>query len=42
VEIRFAKPLLPFRSVTISLGEGILAADGAPVVPWTLTFTAGS
>ena len=42
LEIRFAKPLLPFRSVTISLLEGILAADGAALVPWTLTFTAGS
>lgn len=42
IEIRFAKPLLPFRSVTISLLEGILASDGAALVPWTLTFTAGS
>jgi hypothetical protein len=42
LEIRFAKPLLPYRPVTISLLEGILAADGAAFVPFTLTFTAGS
>jgi hypothetical protein len=42
IEIRFAKPLLPYRPVTISLLEGILAADGAACVPFTLTFTAGS
>lgn len=41
LEIRFAKPLLPFRAVTISLLDGIAAPDGAPLVPWTLTFTAG-
>jgi len=42
LEIRFAKPLQAYRPVTISLLEGIVAADGAAFVPWTLTFTAGS
>jgi hypothetical protein len=42
VQISFAQPLEPFRSVRIELLPGILAFDGAPVVPWTLAFTAGS
>jgi predicted RecA/RadA family phage recombinase len=42
LEIRFARPLQAYRPVTISLLEGIVAADGAAFVPWTLTFTAGS
>ena len=39
VEIRFARPLEPFRTVRIELLDGIRTFDGAPVRPWTLTFT---
>jgi hypothetical protein len=42
VEIRFARPLEPFRTLRIELVEGIRTFDGAPVRPWTLTFTVGS
>ncbi|MBI2187164.1 MAG: Ig-like domain-containing protein [Acidobacteria bacterium] len=42
VEIRFTRPLQPFRTVRIELLEGIRTFDGAPVRPWTLTFSVGS
>jgi hypothetical protein len=42
VEIRFARPLEAFRTIRIELLDGIRTFDGAPVRPWTLTFTIGS
>jgi hypothetical protein len=42
LEIRFAKPLEPFRLVQVQLGEGILGMDQQPLVPWTLTFRTGT
>jgi hypothetical protein len=39
VEIRFARPLEPFRTVRIDLLEGVRTFDGAPVRPWMLTFS---
>lgn len=42
VEIRFASPLEAFRTVRIELLEGIRTFDGAPVRPWTLTFSIAS
>jgi hypothetical protein len=41
IEIRFTRPLDPFRTVRIELLEGITAFDGAPLAPWTLTFSLG-
>jgi hypothetical protein len=41
IEIKFAKPLEPFRTVKIEILEGVTAFDGAPLAPWTLTFTVG-
>jgi hypothetical protein len=41
VEIRFGAPFQPFRTVRIELIEGVRLFDGAPVLPWTLTFTVG-
>jgi len=38
LEIRFAAPLLSGANVVIQLGEGIVAADGAPLSPVTLHF----
>jgi hypothetical protein len=38
ITLKFARPLEPFRMVKIQILEGMLAFDGAPVVPWTLTF----
>jgi hypothetical protein len=42
LEIQFDEPLEPFRILQIQLLEGILATDGAPLVPWTLSFQLGS
>ncbi len=36
--VRFAEPLVRFRTVTIVLDDGVTASDGAPLKPWTLTF----
>jgi hypothetical protein len=41
IEIRFAQPLERFRTVRVELLEGLAAFDGAPVQPWTLTFSVG-
>jgi Bacterial Ig-like domain len=42
LEIRFAAPLEPFRTVQVTLGNGITATDGQPLNPWKLTFSVGS
>jgi hypothetical protein len=39
VEIRFAQPLEPFRTVVVRLLDGIVAFDGGPLKPWALTFS---
>ena len=39
LQITFARPLEPLRKVTVELLEGLTAFDGAPVTPWSLTFT---
>jgi hypothetical protein len=41
LELTFAKPLERFRTVRVELLEGITAFDGAPVTPWTLSFSVG-
>jgi hypothetical protein len=41
IEITFAQPPDRFRTMQIELLEGLRTFDGAPVSPWTLTFTAG-
>ena len=42
IEIRFAAPLEPFRTVVVKLLDGIVAFDGGPLKPWTLTFSVGA
>jgi hypothetical protein len=42
IEIRFADSLERFTPVRVDLLEGITAADGQPLPPWSLTFTTGS
>ena len=42
IEIRFAQPLEAFRTVKVEILEGVTAFDGAPVTPWSVTFTAGN
>jgi hypothetical protein len=41
LEIRPVQPLERFRPVKVELLEGITAFDGAPLAPFTLTFTTG-
>lgn len=41
VQITFAAPLAPFRTVKVELSSDILAFDGAPLKPWSLTFSVG-
>jgi hypothetical protein len=41
VQITFRRPLDPFRTVKVELLQGITAFDGAPVTPWSLTFSVG-
>jgi hypothetical protein len=42
IEISFAAPLERFNVVRIDLLDGITAADGQPLQPWSMTFTTGS
>ncbi len=41
LEISFDPPLDRFRVVEVKLTEGIKGTDGAPLAPWTLSFTTG-
>jgi hypothetical protein len=41
LEIAFAESLEPFRTVRVELLEGIVGTDGAPLEPWSLTFSVG-
>ena len=41
VRITFTQPPERFRTVQVELLDGLTTFDGAPVTPWTLTFTAG-
>ena len=40
--ITFEQPLARFRTVRVQLLEGITALDGAPMAPWSLTFSVGA
>jgi hypothetical protein len=41
ISIRTTDSLEPFRTVRVELLEGIRGFDGAPVTPWTMTFSVG-
>ena len=41
INVRFTEPLLPYRTLEVSLGDGIVATDGATLAPYTLRFTLG-
>ena len=41
IEIRFTTAVERFRRVTVETLPGLKTFDGAPVTPWTLTFTFG-
>ena len=41
LDIGFTTPLQRFRTMKVELIEGIVGTDGAPLQPWTLTFSLG-
>lgn len=41
LQITFDEPLEPFSTVSVELLEGLTAFDGAPILPWRLTFSVG-
>jgi Bacterial Ig-like domain len=42
LELKFAKPLERFRTLTVELKDGILGTDDQPLKPWTLMFVLGA
>ena len=42
VVLRLSKPLEPFRTVKMELAQGVLTFDGAPIKPWSVTFSVGA
>jgi len=42
LQIRFATPLESFKTVKVELLDGLLAFDGGPLVPWSVSFSLGS
>jgi Big-like domain-containing protein len=38
LEVKFTKPLEPFRAVRLSFDDGVLGTDKQPLKPWTLAF----
>lgn len=41
LEIKFEKPLEPFRRVRVTFADGVVGVDQQPLAPWTLTFELG-
>ena len=41
LNVQFAEPLLPYRPVAVTLGDGVETMDGAALVPYTLRFATG-
>lgn len=41
LEIRFTEPLARFQTVVVQLTEGVVAIDGQPLKPWSVTFATG-
>jgi hypothetical protein len=42
IQLRFAAPLEPLRTVKVEVLEGLLAFDGGPLAPWSVTFSVGA
>jgi hypothetical protein len=42
VVLRLSKPLEPYRTVKLELLDGVKTFDGAPIKPWSVTFSAGA
>ena len=41
LQIRVAAPFEPLKTVKVELLEGLLAFDGGPLTPWSMTFSVG-
>lgn len=41
IELRFAQPVPPLATVRVEILDGVKGFDGAPVAPWTLTYSVG-
>jgi hypothetical protein len=41
IALRFNAPLERFATVKVELLEGLRMFDGAPLTPWTVTFSVG-
>ncbi len=41
LNVQFIEPLLPYRPLAVTLGDGIEALDGAALIPYTLRFATG-
>ena len=41
LNVQFTQPLLPYRPVVVTLGDGINATDGATLIAYTLRFATG-
>jgi Bacterial Ig-like domain len=41
IVLKMAQPFEAFRTVKVEILDGMKAFDGAPVTPWTMTFSAG-
>jgi len=41
IVLRLSQPLESFRTVKVEVLDGVKGFDGAPVTPWTLTFSVG-
>jgi hypothetical protein len=42
ISARFSKPPEPFRTMKVEVVEGVKTFDGAPVKPWSVTFSVGA
>jgi hypothetical protein len=42
VVLRLSKPLETFRTVKLELLDGVKTFDGAPIKPWSVTFSVGA
>jgi hypothetical protein len=41
IAISFPEPLERFSTVKVEILEGVTGFDGAPVTPWSVTFSVG-
>ena len=42
IVLKLSKPLETFRTVKLELLDGVKTFDGAPIKPWSITFSIGA